>query len=153
MFGLNNQERTQEKRNSIRNIILHNLEEDFRKTQKTIEESSEYKNFKDVILATDPKAAALNEAINTLKAVAKEVEMSLEEYYPNGFWFGSICQVRELEESLSGHIRKERVKSFPQAFERFDSWKLSKLIDDYLTVYDDLKDVEKIVKEVSARVQ
>ena len=152
MFNFNKQERDQEKRNAIRNIILNQLGEEHQATVKKTEESEEFINFKENLLAKDPKAAAISKAITTLKAVAKEVEENLSEVFPNNR-YRNLADTYDLECKLSGMVRTEKAKAFPHVYHGFDTWRTSELIDNYLTIYDDLKDVDKIVKAVKERVQ
>lgn len=154
MFGFNkvDQERVEEKRNAIRNIILRKLEDAHQQEVKTIRESDEYVNFEKTFKAENPKAVALNEAITMLKTAAKDAKEYLENVVPGEFYVQEVLRTYHLENQLDELVSVEKRKAFPRLRESFNRWEVSSAIEDYLIVYDDLKDVEKIVDEVVGRV-
>lgn len=142
----------QEKRDAMSYIIVGKLEDQYNAEVKETEESDEFVNFEDYLLETDRTAIALynakehiKESMIELKELLADANESFDDYA------GEVIKYNPVQSRYTGYVRSQKAKAFPKCFRSFDRWRASNIVDSYLRVYDDFKEVDKIVAEIVKR--
>lgn len=152
MFNFKNEEKEYQKKSATKNIILTKLEEMHKARVKEVEASDAFIEFDEVLRETDPEAARLYALEQELKtALSNLVEQDTKNQFED--FFQDSIKYNPISNRLVGYIRKKKVEAFPEVFNGFNYRKMDDLVDAYLTVYDDYKNVDKIVQQVVERVE